>query len=86
MTVLTFAETPKTRKAFIEKFKSDHIFKARAEYTGFRVIGENVIFPNGKVASPRVKQGESPSRVRRLEVWHTTFNRDNMGSNPIGRT
>lgn len=55
MTVLTFAETPKTRKAFIEKFKSDHIFKARAEYTGFRVIGENVILPNGKVASPRVK-------------------------------
>lgn len=55
MTVLTFAETPKTRKAFLEKFKSDHIFKARAEYTGFRVVGENVILPNGKVASPLVK-------------------------------
>ena len=86
MTVLTFAETPKTRKAFLEKFHTDHIFKARAEYTGFRVIGENVILPSGKVATPCVKQGASPSRVRRLEVWHTTFNRENMGSNPIGRT
>lgn len=86
MTILTFAETPKTRKAFLEKFKSDHVFKARAEYTGFRVVGENVILPNGKVASPLVKQGESPFRVRRLKVWHTTFNRENMGSNPIGRT
>lgn len=55
MTRLTLAETPKTRKAFIEKFKSDHIFKARAEYTGFRVIGENVILPNGTVATPNVK-------------------------------
>ena len=55
MTRLTLAETPKTRKAFIEKFKSDHIFKARAEYTGFHVIGENVIFPNGTVATPHVK-------------------------------
>lgn len=55
MTVLTFAETPKTRKAFIDKFNSDHIFKARAEYTGFRVIGDNVVLPNGTVATPRVK-------------------------------
>ena len=56
MTVLTFAETPKTRKAFLEKFHTDHVFKARAEYTGFRVIGENVVLPNGTVATPRTKQ------------------------------
>lgn len=55
MTVLTFAETPKTRKAFLEKFHTDHIFKARAEYTGFRVIGENVVLPNGAVATPKTK-------------------------------
>lgn len=56
MTVLTFAETPKTRKAFLEKFHTDHVFKARAEYTGFRVIGENVVLPNGTVATPKIKQ------------------------------
>ena len=55
MTVLTFAETPKTRKAFLEKFHTDHVFKARAEYTGFRVIGENVVLPNGTVATPKIK-------------------------------
>ena len=56
MTKLTFAETPKTRTEFVKRFRTDHVFRARAQYTGFSVIGENVILPNGKVAPPTVKQ------------------------------
>ena len=55
MTKLTYAETPKTRAEFVKKFNTDHIFRARAEYTGFCVIGENVLMPSGKVASAKVK-------------------------------
>lgn len=55
MTKLTFTETPKTRAEFVKKFRTDHIFRARAQYTGFSVIGENVVLPNGKVAPPTVR-------------------------------
>lgn len=53
---LTFAECPKTRKDFVKKYNADHIFRARAEYTGFRVLFGSVILPNGMVAGATVKQ------------------------------
>lgn len=49
-----YATCPKTRKEFVALFKSDYIFANYAKCMGFAVIGENVIFPNGKVASARV--------------------------------
>lgn len=51
---LTRSECPNTRKAFIAKWNSDGVFRAKAQLAGFRVIAENVIFPNGKVADTRV--------------------------------
>ena len=51
---LTRNDCPNTRKAFIAKWNSDGVFRAKAELAGFRVIAENVIFPNGKVADTRV--------------------------------
>lgn len=56
MRKLTFAETPKTRAEFVNAWNSDHVFRARAEYTGFKVLFENVILPNGKVADAKVRQ------------------------------
>jgi hypothetical protein len=56
MKKLTFAECPKTRKDFIEKFNSDRVFRARAEYTGFQVLcGTAVKLPNGKIAGATAK-------------------------------
>ena len=52
---LTFAECPKTRKEFVSKFKTDPIFRARAQFTGFDVIFDCVKLPNGKVAGKQVK-------------------------------
>ena len=51
---LTRNDCPNTRKAFIAKWNSDGVFRAKAELAGFRVIAENVIFPSGKVADTRV--------------------------------
>jgi hypothetical protein len=51
---LTKAECPSTRKAFVAKWRSDGVFRAKAELAGFRVIADNVIFPSGKVADTRV--------------------------------
>lgn len=50
-----FAQCPKTRAEFIKKFNSDYVFKNYAQNFGFMVIGECVIFPNGKVANAYVK-------------------------------
>lgn len=47
-------ECPNTRKAFLAKWKANNSFRIRAELAGFRVIADNVIFPNGKVADTRV--------------------------------
>lgn len=55
MRKLTFAECPKTRAEFVRKYNTDHVFKARAEYSGFKVVFDNVIMPNGMVASANVK-------------------------------
>lgn len=56
MKKLTFAECPKTRKEFVEKFNSDRVFRARAQYTGFNVLcGGVVVLPDGKVAGVKVK-------------------------------
>ncbi len=47
-------ECPNTRKAFVAKWNADGVFRAKAQLAGFRVIADNVIFPNGKVADTRV--------------------------------
>lgn len=52
---LTPNEVPKTRAGFLAKWRSDHIFRARAVNMGFNVIMDNVIFPDGQVAGPKVK-------------------------------
>ena len=54
---ITRAECPNTRAEFVTKWKADPIFRARAEVKGFKVMFDNVIFPNGKVATPKIKQG-----------------------------
>ena len=51
---LTRNDCPNTRKAFIAKWNTDGVFRAKAQLAGFRVIAENVIFPDGKVADTRV--------------------------------
>lgn len=51
---LTRNECPNTRKAFLAKWRADGSFRVKAQLAGFRVIAENVIFPNGKVADTRV--------------------------------
>ena len=52
---LTFEECPKTRVAFIKKWNDDVVFRHRAKATGFQVVFDTVIFPNGKVAGKNVK-------------------------------
>ena len=87
---LNRTECPNTRVEFINKWNTDYVFRARAKGMGFAVLFDNVIFPNGKVATPRVKQShgeEIPqTSVLSVVVTHTTFNRGNMGSSPIERT
>lgn len=51
-----FASCPKTRSQFVAKFRNDYIFANYAKVYGFSVIGDNVIFPDGKVANAKVKQ------------------------------
>lgn len=50
-----FATCPKTRAEFVSRFRSDHVFRNSAKVLGFAVIGENVVFPNGAVASVKVR-------------------------------
>jgi len=52
---LTRAEIPATRAAFVTKWNADATFRAKAELAGFKVLFENVVLPNGKVADLRVK-------------------------------
>lgn len=54
MMKLTINDCPKTRTAFVEKWKNDYVFRSKAKMAGFSVVMENVIFPNGKVATPKV--------------------------------
>ena len=55
MRKLKFEECPKTRVEFIRKYNSDHVFRARAEYTGFKVVFNSVILPDNKVAGTHVR-------------------------------
>lgn len=55
MTKLNRNEVPNTKTAFLEKWRTDRVFKARAEYTGFEVIFDCVKLPNGKIAGVDVK-------------------------------
>lgn len=50
-----YAQCPKTRKEFVAKYNTDRVFRNYAQVYGFAVIGDNVIFPTGKVANARVK-------------------------------
>ena len=52
---LTRTECPNTRSEFVQKWNSDKLFRTKAELAGFKVMFDNVIFPNGKVADSRVK-------------------------------
>lgn len=52
---ITRAECPNTRAEFVTKWNTDPMFRARAEVRGFKVMFNNVIFPNGKVATPKIK-------------------------------
>lgn len=52
---LSANEIPKTRAEFLEKWRNDRIFKARAQYSGFNVLFDCVMLPNGKVAGVNVK-------------------------------
>ena len=56
MKKLTLAECPKTRADFVKKYNSDHVVRARAQFTGFSVLcGGAVVLPTGKVAGVKVK-------------------------------
>ena len=55
MMKLSRNDVPNTRKAFVEKFRKDYVFRSKALNAGFSVIGDTVIFPNGKVANSYVK-------------------------------
>ena len=50
-----YRNCPTTRKEFIKKYKGDYVFRNWAQVFGFSVIGDNVIFPTGKVADNHVK-------------------------------
>lgn len=46
----------RTKAAFLEKYRTDRHFRARAQYNGFQVlVGDNVVMPNGKIAGANVK-------------------------------
>ena len=77
MKSLTRKECPNTRVEFVAKWNADPIFRAKAENKGFKVMFDNVIFPNGKVATPTVKQGAL--RAFSVTATHTTFNRGQGG-------
>ncbi len=55
MMKLTRSECPNTRVEFIQKWNSDNLFRSKAKTAGFSVVMGNVIFPTGKVATPKVK-------------------------------
>ena len=52
---LTRNDCHNTRVEFVQKWNSDGCFRAKAQLAGFKVICENVIFPDGRVADTRVK-------------------------------
>ncbi len=59
-----FASCPKTRREFVAKFRNDNIFRNWAMVYGFAVIGDCVIFPDGRVADMNVRQPAClPARV-----------------------
>lgn len=56
MTRLMINEIPKTRAEFIKKWNDDHIFRARAQYTGFEVYFNSIVrMPHGTIAGANVK-------------------------------
>lgn len=63
MRSITRNECPNTRAEFVAKWNTDHVFRARATARGFKVMFDNVIFPDGRVATPTVRQGQ-PQNLR----------------------
>ena len=55
MMTLKRNEVPNTKAEFLKKWKNDYIFRCKAQNTGFNVVLDNVIFPDGQVAGARVK-------------------------------
>lgn len=55
MRSITRNECPNTRAEFVAKWNTDHVFRARATARGFKVMFDNVIFPDGRVATPAVR-------------------------------
>ena len=49
-----YAQCPKTRAEFVKKYNTDKFFRNYAQVFGFAVLGDNVIFPTGKVANRTV--------------------------------
>lgn len=52
---LTVAEAPKTRAEFVQKYNSDNVFRSRAQAVGITVVMGNVLFPTGRVATPKMR-------------------------------
>ena len=51
---LTRNEVPNTRVEFLKKWNTDTIFRCKAQVAGFKVVFDNVIFPNGKIAGKQI--------------------------------
>lgn len=50
-----FTVAPKTRTEFVRKYKADKVFRNYANVFGITVIGECVVFPDGRVADRHTK-------------------------------
>lgn len=50
-----YYDCPRTRAEFVTKFRNDPKFRNTAQVFGFNVIGDNVIFPTGRIADSNVK-------------------------------
>ena len=78
MRSITRNECPNTRAEFVTKWNTDHMFRARATARGFKVMFDNVIVPDGRVATPTVRQGQLPKFFQKMfdkqkEMCYTIF-------------
>lgn len=48
------SEIPNTRAEFVSKWNTDNVFRCKAADAGFKVVFDNVIFPDGQVADKRM--------------------------------
>lgn len=52
---LCIENCPKTRVEFIKKYNTDRIFRNKVVCADIKIVGENVVFPNGQVADTHIK-------------------------------